>query len=105
MEEEVIEAALRPLMQAGAILALHTPAKGINDRISSGLHVGSEAVLRLVNEFRPKAVLSGHIHEDRGIVEMNGTLFLNPGAAKDGNSALLDIGAEVKAVLLDPVHI
>jgi Icc-related predicted phosphoesterase len=48
-------------------------------------------------------VLSGHIHEARGIVERDGTLFLNPGAAKDGNAALLDIGEDVTATLLrDP---
>jgi Icc-related predicted phosphoesterase len=45
-------------------------------------------------------VLSGHIHEARGIVEQEGTLFVNPGAAKDGFAALLDINAETKATLL-----
>jgi Icc-related predicted phosphoesterase len=90
-------------MEPGVVMALHAPPKGINDRTGSGLNVGSEAVLRMVNEFRPKAVLSGHIHEDRGVVHRDGTLFLNPGAAKDGNSALLDLGDEVRAVLLDPV--
>lgn len=103
LEEEDIDAALRPLMEEGAIMAVHAPPKGINDRTGSGLNVGSDAILRLVNEYRPKAVLSGHIHEARGIVERDGTLFLNPGAAKDGNSALLDIGKEIKVVLLDRV--
>jgi Icc-related predicted phosphoesterase len=103
MDEEDIEAALRPLMEKGIIMALHAPPRGINDRTGSGLNVGSDAILRLVNEYRPRAVLSGHIHEDRGIVEKDGTLFLNPGAAKDGNAAVLDLGTEVRAVLLDPV--
>lgn len=100
LEEGEIEAALRPLMETGAVMAVHAPPKGINDRVGSGLNVGSEAILRLVNEFRPRAVLSGHIHEARGIVKRDGTLFLNPGAAKDGNAALLDIGEDVTATLL-----
>jgi Icc-related predicted phosphoesterase len=102
LEEEDIMEALRPLMEPGAILVLHAPAKGINDTISTGLHVGSESILTLVQEFHPKVVLSGHIHEARGLVEQDGTLFLNPGAAKEGFAALLDVGAEVGAKLLDP---
>jgi hypothetical protein len=82
-------------------MVLHAPPKGINDRIPTGANVGSEAILRLVKEFRPRAVLSGHIHEARGIVMDGGTLFLNPGAAKDGNAALLDVNEEIKAVLLE----
>ncbi|MDW5563276.1 MAG: metallophosphoesterase [Methanomassiliicoccus sp.] len=100
LEEEDIESALRPLMERNAVLAVHAPPKGINDLVGSGLHVGSETILRLVNEFHPRAVLSGHIHEARGIVERNGTLFLNPGAAKDGNAALLEVGEDIKATLL-----
>lgn len=100
IEENDIEAALRPLMEAGAVMTLHAPPKGVNDRTGSGLNVGSEAILRLVNEYRPRAVLSGHIHEARGIVEKEGTLFLNPGAAKDGNAALLEVGETVRATLL-----
>lgn len=103
LEEDDIEAALRPLMEEGAVMIVHAPARGINDRTGSGLNVGSEAILRLVREFRPKAVLSGHIHEARGIVERDGTLFLNPGAAKDGNAALFEVGDKVAATLLrDP---
>ncbi len=100
IEEDDIEAALRPLMEESAVFVLHAPPKGINDRTGSGLSVGSEAILRLVKEYQPRAVLSGHIHEARGIVEKDGTLFLNPGAAKDGNAALLEIGETMKAVLL-----
>jgi uncharacterized protein len=103
MEEENIESTLRPLLERGAVMVLHAPPLGINDRISSGAHVGSVALLKLVQEFRPKVVLSGHIHEDRGIVEKDGTVFMNPGAAKDGFSALLELDGEVKVALLDPV--
>jgi Icc-related predicted phosphoesterase len=56
-----------------------------------------------VEEFRPPLVLSGHIHEARGILERDGTIYLNPGAAKDGNSALLDIGERIEPMLLDKV--
>ncbi len=104
MEEDEIESALRPLMEPSAVMVLHTPPQGINDMISTGAHVGSTAILKLVDEFHPKVVLSGHIHEDRGIVERDGTLFMNPGAAKDGFSGVLEIGEKVSAALLDAVE-
>jgi Icc-related predicted phosphoesterase len=103
MEEEQIESALRPLMERGAVMVLHAPPLGFNDRIPSGAHVGSEAILKLVKEYQPKAVLSGHIHEDRGIMERDGTVFMNPGAAKDGCSGLMEIDGEVRMTLLDPI--
>jgi len=102
LSEEEMEAALRPLMSDGVVLATHAPALGYNDTIPQGAHVGSEAVLRIVREFKPRAVVSGHIHEARGIIEEGGTLFLNPGPARDGFSALLDVDeASVRAKLLD----
>jgi uncharacterized protein len=100
MEEEDIDHALRPLMEEGVVLMVHAPPLGINDRISTGQQVGSEAILRLVQEHRPRAVLSGHIHEARGMVERDGTLFINPGAAKDGYAALLDLGEGTTGELL-----
>ena len=103
LEEEEIMDKLEPLMEEGAIMLLHCPAYGILDRISGGMNVGSTAILDLVKRYRPKAVLSGHIHEDRGVLERDGTLFMNPGAAKDGYSALLDIDEEISGTLLDRV--
>ena len=66
--------------------------------------MGSKALLRAVEAARPRVVLSGHIHEARGIVEYDWeagravakekdflesrkpgtTIFFNPGPAKDG---------------------
>jgi Icc-related predicted phosphoesterase len=101
LTEEEIERSLRPLMERDIILVTHTPPVGINDMTFSGRQTGSIAIRKLVNEFRPKAVLSGHIHEAPGIVMEGGTLFLNPGAAKDARAAILDLNGEIKARLLD----
>jgi len=101
MSEEDIDAKLRPLMVEDAVLITHTPPHGINDLIHSGLHVGSTAIAAIVDEYRPKLVLSGHVHEARGIVERNGTILMNPGAAKDSFAGLLDIGDRIRVELLD----
>lgn len=100
LDEETIYEMLRPISKKGMILMVHAPPYGINDMIPSGLNVGSKSVLRIVKEFEPILVLSGHIHEDYGIKHIGVTTFVNPGPAKDGMYALVeaDSGA-VKAEL------
>ncbi|MDR1691062.1 MAG: metallophosphoesterase family protein [Candidatus Methanoplasma sp.] len=91
LEEDVIYKMLRPISKEGMILMVHVPAYGINDMIPSGLNVGSKSVLKIVKEFRPILVLSGHVHEDYGIEHVDETTFVNPGPAKDGMYALVEI--------------
>ncbi len=101
MSEEEIMTYLRPIMEKDIILVLHCPAFGILDVPFSGKHVGSVSIAQLVKEFKPKIVLSGHIHEDRGIVEKDGVIFMNPGPAKEGFSGLLELGNTPKVTLLE----
>jgi len=67
--------------------------------VRSGEHVGSRSVARIVEKYRPRAVLCGHIHESPGIVEGEVTM-INPGPAKDGRLGLVDIGERVVARIL-----
>lgn len=101
--EEEIYQQLSRVMVPGAVLVVHCPPIGFNDRTSRGQEAGSMAIKRVVDEFHPPLVLSGHIHESRGIIERDGTIYVNPGAAKDGNSALLDINGSIEPRLLDKV--
>lgn len=43
-------------------------------------HVGSKAVLELINEFQPLLSLHGHIHESGAEAYINDTLCVNPGS-------------------------
>lgn len=101
LSEEEIERGLRPVMEKGMVLVVHCPPLGTLDMTSVRKHAGSVAIAKLVDEFRPRVVLSGHIHEARGIVERDGTLYMNPGAAKDGFAGVLELNDEPKAKLLD----
>jgi len=101
ISEEEIFSSLDPISEGVTVLMVHAPAFGHLDTIPSGMMVGSESIRAIVEKYKPKVVLSGHIHEARGIKECNGTLFLNPGSAKEGYAALLTIeGGEVTAELL-----
>ncbi len=99
VSEGVIDATLRPLMVEGAILATHSPPRGHVDEIPWSGHAGSRAVKAVVDEFKPKLVLCGHIHEARG-VESGTVTYVNPGPAFKGCAALVEVGDEVEVTLL-----
>lgn len=91
LPEEEIDAKLRPISRKGMILMTHVPSYGILDHIPNGMSVGSPAVAKIIEDFKPLVALSGHIHEDVGIVEKDGTTFVNPGPAYEGRCAFIDI--------------
>jgi len=98
LSEEEIDAKLRPISRKGMILMVHAPAYGTLDHISNGTSVGSLAIRKIVDEFRPIVVLSGHIHEDIGAKYINGTLFVNPGPARDRNAAIIQLDGRKASV-------
>jgi Icc-related predicted phosphoesterase len=59
------------------VLITHGPPYGILDRVFDGQVVGCEELLIKVQEIKPRLHIFGHIHEDRGIKEIAGTLFMN----------------------------
>jgi Icc-related predicted phosphoesterase len=96
LEEDEIFTELDSLMEPGAILILHFPVKGHLDLAGRGVHTGSTGALRIVEKYRPSLVLSGHIHEARGVVtDKNGTIYANPGPLKDGYAALVEISERI----------
>ena len=94
LSEEEIESSLEPLMEENSVLVLHAPPMGINDTIPSGAHVGSTSIKAIVDKYHPRLVLSGHIHEARGMIEENKTIFINPGPAMSGYSAMITIDGD-----------
>ncbi len=50
----------------GAALVLHSPPRGHCDSGGDGTHFGSAALLRAIEEKRPRLAVCGHIHESWG---------------------------------------
>ncbi len=103
LSEDEIRGALEKLLKdvkGPVILISHAPPKGRQDTIAGGVHVGSEAVAGMAPKF--KAIICGHIHEDRGISKLGNALVVNPGMAANGNAAVLEIDEKgnVKAELI-----
>lgn len=101
MEEEEITKMLDPISSEGMILMTHAPSFGILDEIPSNINVGSTAIRDIVKKYKPIVALSGHIHEAVGIKNIDGTLFINPGPARDGRAVILE--TDGKTASAEPV--
>ena len=104
LTEDELYDGLAPIASTGMILMTHVPSYGILDEIPSGLNVGSPAVKRIVDEFHPVLALSGHIHEAIGVKNIDGTIFVNPGPARDGHCAIITMDEdEIDVKLIGPL--
>jgi Icc-related predicted phosphoesterase len=96
-DEEFLGENIKRIIQGADVLVLHGPPYGINDLSQSG-HAGSREILEAVQAHKPMLVLSGHIHECHGIVREDGITYINPGAARDGRSAYLEIEVATREI-------
>jgi Icc-related predicted phosphoesterase len=80
-----------------AILVSHSPPRGTKvDRAFNGEHVGSYSVRMFAETNQPKLLICGHIHEARGADTLGETLIVNPGPARHGDCALIDLNGKAK---------
>lgn len=97
MSEKEIEEILAKLIETldnddPIIFVSHPPPKDTEaDMIYSGKHVGSTIVREFIDKFQPALILCGHIHESKSISKINQTICINPGAAMNGNAAIVKI--------------
>src|SRR3954447_6260361 len=65
LTEEEAEAMLAECPEE-CVLVVHSPPKGHVDESSGGRSLGSEAILRTIEQKRPRLAVCGHIHEAAG---------------------------------------
>ena len=81
LTEAEAEAALAGC-DAADVMILHAPPKGVVDRTSGGLSVGSEAIRAAIQRVQPRLALCGHIHDCWGESgEIGATRVVNLGPA------------------------
>jgi Icc-related predicted phosphoesterase len=83
------------LVKKETVLVTHVPPYGHLDVVPSPQysaveHIGNLELNMLVEATHPALVISGHVHECRGVEEADGTLFVNPGPAKNGYGAVIE---------------
>lgn len=94
-EDEIYETLMRGYAEVRQIRPLlmvcHTPPFETKcDRIVGGRSVGSTAARRFIEEFKPDACLSGHIHESAAIDHIGPTVIANAGPFKDGGYIVIE---------------
>lgn len=99
VDEKDMVAGLRGVAVPGGVMVTHTPPRGVNDIDRTGNHIGSQGIMEVVEEFRPRLVLSGHVHEARGRHAKDGTVFVNPGPARGGHYARIELGQDIEVQL------
>ena len=77
------------------IAVSHNPPKNTDcDKISGGIHVGSQLFTQFIEQYKPLAVVTGHIHESAGICKVGSTTVINPGPLLEGKYAWLEAAKE-----------
>jgi len=80
------------------VLISHPPPFETLDAVNGG-HVGSQSVRRHMKSF--DLVCCAHIHEQRGVKDVDGVKIVNPGPAMDGYCAMLHFGNEAKDIKVE----
>jgi len=83
------------------VLVTHVPPFGTVDKVFIGMHGGSKELRSLVDKYKPRLVLSGHIHEDPGFKKIGSTVFVNCSFGKRGEGALIDINEDISVKMLE----
>jgi Icc-related predicted phosphoesterase len=100
IEETLNQALLKCAEKKNMILISHCPPKDTKlDRTATGIHAGSKSVLRFIESKKPLLVVTGHIHEARGIDKIDETIIVNPGPAHMGRYVIIELGEKIHVKL------
>lgn len=92
---------LDELVDNSTVLITHVPPFGLQDKIFIGLNSGSKNLRNIIDKFKPRIVLCGHIHEDPGFVKYKQTIVINCSMGKKGSGSIVDLNKKIKVKMLD----
>jgi len=89
------------ILDEKSVLVTHVPPYDTKDSIFLGKHGGSKEIRKIVDKYKPRLVLSGHVHEDPGFIKINDTNIVNCSMGKRGEGALIEIDDDIQIKMLD----
>ncbi|UUX91842.1 metallophosphoesterase family protein [Methanoplanus endosymbiosus] len=98
IEELLFTAEKRMRKNVHNILISHAPPFGTLDNVG-GNPVGSTALKEHMKNY--DLICCGHIHDDHGVKEIDGTVVVNPGPASDGRCAMITLGEDAKDIRVE----
>jgi Icc-related predicted phosphoesterase len=91
----------KKIIDEKSVLVTHVPPYGMQDKVYFGLNGGSKEIREIVDKYKPRLVLCGHIHEDPGFLEKDDTIVVNCSIGKRGEGALININKELTVKMLE----
>lgn len=91
----------KKLLDEKSVLVSHVPPYGAQDKIFLGKHGGSKDLREIVDKYKPRLVLCGHIHEDPGTIKVGNTAVVNCSMGKRGEGAIIEINEEISVKMLE----
>ena len=71
---------------------MHNPPKDTEcDKVAPAVHVGSPLLRTFIDDYKPLAVVTGHIHESFAVCKCGDTTVVNPGSLAEGKYAWLEV--------------
>ncbi|MDD1687044.1 metallophosphoesterase [Methanoregula sp.] len=97
--DDVLNSAMKKMEKTvHNVLLCHAPPYETLDK-PAGEHVGSQSIRKHMKDF--DLVCCAHIHEARGIMDVDGVKIVNPGPAMDGNCAMIHFGTEARDIKIE----
>lgn len=97
--DDVLTGAMKKMEKATHnILLTHAPPFETLDK-ANGEHVGSHSIRNHMKAF--DIVCCAHLHDQRGMVEVDGVKVINPGPAMDGYCAMLHFGNDARDIKVE----
>ncbi|MGB9175605.1 MAG: metallophosphoesterase [Methanoregula sp.] len=97
--DDVLNSAMKKMEKTvHNVLLCHAPPYETLDK-PAGEHVGSHSIRKHMKAF--DLVCCAHIHEARGIMDIDGVKVVNPGPAMDGHCAMIHFGNEARDIRIE----
>ena len=92
---------IEEILDEKTVLITHVPPYKLQDKVYIGHHIGSRELKELVEKYRPRLVLCGHVHEDPGMTTFQESVIVNCSMGKRTEGALIEINEEIDVNILD----
>ena len=97
--DDVMNSAMKKMEKSmHNILLCHAPPFETLDK-ANGEHVGSQSIRKHMKAF--DIVCCAHLHDQRGVIDIDGVKVINPGPAMDGYCAMLHFGNEARDIKVE----
>lgn len=89
------------LINDACVIVSHEPPYGAQDKVFLGMHAGSKTLMEIVEKYKPRLVLCGHIHENPGYSKIKNTIVINCSMGKRGEGALIEINDKINVKMIE----